>query len=134
MGSRVAYTSAVWRAPGSEVPVDSETLSTTGTMSYSGTAQTPGDCATLIRFSTDQRTSKNHPIYLFKYYHDAVYASGGDPDTVVTIQHTRSATLGSTLVTGITQSAVVYKLAGPYGAVAQGSVAEPLITHRDFRR
>jgi len=134
MGSRVGFVEAVWYAAGSDVPVRTTTLSGTGSMPYSGTAQTPGDCATLIRFSTTQRTSKNHPIYLFKYYHDAVYATGGDPDTVVTIQHSRNGDTGAILVTGITAGSTVYKLAGPHGAVAQGYVAEPLITHRDFPR
>lgn len=132
--SRVNYVEAIWYAAGSDVPVRTVSMSGGGTMSASGTAATPGDCATLIRFSTTQRTSKNHPIYLYKYYHDARYGSGGDPDTVVTVQEGNLQQLGNLLVNGITVGATTYKLAGPHGAVAQGAVAKTLITHRDFPR
>lgn len=132
--SRVSYVEAVWYAAGSDVPVRTTTMTGGGTMSASGTAATPGDAATLIRFSTTQRTSKNHPIYLFKYFHDARYASGGDPDTVVTVQHQNMDQLATLLVNGISQGGVTYKIAGPHGAVGQGFLSESLITHRDFPR
>lgn len=132
--SRVHWLRAIWYAAGSDVPVYEQTLTGSGTMSEAGTDETPGDCATLIRFSTTQRTSKNHPIYLFKYYHDAHIANGGDPDSVVTVQHQNLDAMGQLLVDGISQGGTTYKLAGPYGAVAQGYVASTKITHRDFPR
>lgn len=132
--SRVTYSEVVWYAAGSDVPVRTTSLSGTGTMSESGTDKTPGDAAVVIRWSTTQRTSKNHPIYLFKYYHDARIADNGDPDVVVTVQHLNMNNLGGMLVDGITVGGTTYKLAGPHGAVAQGYLSLLKVTHRDFPR
>jgi hypothetical protein len=132
--SRVTFLSAIWRAVGSEVPVYTETLSGTGSMATTGRSSCPGDCVAMLRFSTTQRTSKNHPIYLFKYFHDVYYDTGGDVDTVAALQQGRVLAYGNMMVTGVTQAGVTYKACGPHGAVAQGALAETLITHRDFPR
>lgn len=132
--SAVTFIDGIWRAVGSEVPVHTSPLSGTGTMATTGRSQCPGDCAALLRFSTTQRTSKNHPIYLFKYFHDVFYDTGSSVDSVAALQLGRIAALGNLMVAGITQGSIVYKAAGPRGAVAQGALAEPLITHRDFPR
>lgn len=132
--TKVTIVDAIWYAAGSDVPVSTSHPTGACTLSASGRIETPGDCASIIRFTTTQRTSKNHPIYLFKYFHDARYASGGSSDTQDTTQNGRNLAYGQMMVTGITQSSIVYKAAGPQGAVAQGVSALPLITHRDFPR
>jgi hypothetical protein len=132
--SRVSFVEDIWYAAGSDVPVYTHARTDVGTMATTGRSACPGDCAALLRFSTTQRTSKNHPIYLFKYFHDVYYDSSGSPDSVAALQVGRIAALGSMMVAGIVQAGVTYKAAGPHGAVAQGSLAEPLITHRDFPR
>jgi hypothetical protein len=132
--TKVTIVDAIWYAAGSDVPVSTSHPTGACTLATAGHVETPGDCASLLRFSTTQRTSKNHPIYLFKYFHDVRYDTGGNADTVSPVQSGRNLTLGNLLVAGITQGAVTYKVAGPQGAVGQGVVAEPLITHRDFPR
>jgi hypothetical protein len=120
--------------PGSEVPVWSKTYSLAGTLVLTGTSPTPGDAACLIRYSTTQRTTKNHPIYLFNYYHGVRWDTAGDNDTVAAAQQTALNTYAGNWVSGGWVAGKSYKKAGPYGAVAQGAFVEPLITHRDFRR
>jgi hypothetical protein len=97
----------------------------------------PGDCAALVRYTTTQRTSKNHPIYLFNYYH-GVYradaASASQYDDLQTGQGTAMTTYAGSWVTGFSDGTNAYKKAGPRGAVAQSGAAESKITHRDFLR
>jgi hypothetical protein len=119
---------------GSEVPVWSKTYSAAGTLVYTSTEPTPGDAAMLVRYSTTQRTSKNHPIYLFNYYHGVRWDAAGDNDTVCAAQVAALGVYAGNWVSGGWVSGKTYKKTGPYGAVAQGEFVEPFITHRDFRR
>jgi hypothetical protein len=129
--SGITWVAAFFYDKGSDVPVYSKTLSGTG--SLAGATPCPGDSAAMLRFSTTQRTSKNHPIYLFNWYHGANWSGSGSSDTLLAAQKTAIANFGSSFVTGFTQSAVVYRKAGPYGAVAQGAECDPYVRHRDFR-
>jgi hypothetical protein len=123
----------LYYAPGSEVPVWTRTYSTVGT--YATTTGTdPGDCAGLIRYATTQRTSKNHPLYLFNYYHGVVSAGYPNQDNVAATQLTAYQTYGNAWVAGFSDGVTTYKKAGPNGAVAQGAFVEPQVTHRDFPR
>lgn len=131
---RVTFLDGIWRAVGSEVPVHTSPLSGSGSMVVTSMSPCPGDCAAVLRFSTTQRTSKNHPIYLFKYFHDVYYVTGANVDTMDNVQEGRILALGNMFVSGITQGGITYKGAGPRGAVAQGASVSPLISHRDFPR
>src|SRR6266576_68497 len=84
--SDVTITAAVGYEVGSDVPVFSKTFSAAGTLVGTGTQQTPGDAAAMCRFATDIRTVKNHPLYLFNYWHGVRVATGAVGDLVVTIQ------------------------------------------------
>lgn len=129
----VTIVQAVGYAAGSEVPVSTKNYTTVGTYAATGVL-TPGDVAALIRYSTTQRTSKNHPVYLFNYYHNAFGTSGG-PDTLVTAQKTAMTTYANLWIgTGFSDGTTTYTRAGPNGAVAQGALVESFLTHRDFRR
>lgn len=121
-------------AAGSEVPVFSKTYSTTGTLSITGLQKTPGDAAALIRYSTAARSSKNHPVYLFNYYHGATTNTGGD-DSLGTSQSTAMGTYASTWVgAGFSDGTTSYHRAGPNSATATGYIVETYITHRDLPR
>lgn len=120
--------------PGSEVPVWSKTYAVSGTLSSAGSNGCPGDAAMLVRYSTTQRTSKNHPIYLFNYYHGVRWENTLSADYVGLTQLAALSNYASNWVAGGWVAGKSYKKAGPYGAVAQGAFAEPLITHRDFPR
>lgn len=131
-----AYTTIVataYYAPGSEVAVWTRSYSTGGTYATT-TGTTPGDCAALIRYTTSQRTSKNHPLYLFNYYHGMVAAGYPNQDSVAATQATALGTYANAWVSGFSDGVTTYKKAGPMGAVAQGYVVETYITHRDFPR
>ncbi len=136
---KACYTSRVgmlgWTGylAGSDLPFDSGTLTGTGTLTTTGNQPNVSEAAVLLRFSTTQRTSKNHPIYLFKYLHDARWATGGDPDIPFSGQVTAMNGFGTNLVNGYTVSGLTHHYAGPNGAVAQGHTVETYVTHRDFQ-
>jgi hypothetical protein len=122
-------------AAGSEIPVFSKTYSTDGTNTATGTL-VPGDCAGLVRFATAARSSKNHPIYLFSYYHGVI--GGGNPSSkdlwngdMVTAHNTYATYWDST---GFSDGTNTYKRSSPSGHDATGHIVESLLTHRDLPR
>lgn len=119
--------------PGSEVPVYTRTASGVGSVSVPTDYPAPGDAAIQVRFSTTQRSTKNHPIYLFKWYHDAYRYGSGSRDDLSHSQKSAVEAWAAALVTGLSLDSNVYKLCGPYGAVAQGYLVNSQIKHRDFR-
>lgn len=127
--------SAVGYDAGSDVPTNSRTMSVAGGFSpSSGEHYAPLEVAALMRFTTTQRTSKNHPIYLFKYMRAVILAATGNPEVVPSGRRTTYTSLATDLVNGFATGGVTYKLAGPYGAVAQSGACEQYFTHRDFPR
>jgi hypothetical protein len=132
-GARIVAT--VGYAPGSEVPVFNKTYSTTGTGAFSAYMTTPGDVAALIRYSTPDRSTKNHPIYCFNYYHAAGTDSGGlTPDTINPAQKTAMQTYASAWITGFSDGTTTFKRSRPSGDLCTGSLVEPFLTHRDLPR
>lgn len=122
-------------ASGSEIPVFTKTYSTSVTGAFSNAGGTPGDVAFLIRYSTADRSSKNHPVYLFNYYHAALYETGGPYDTMNVNQRTAAGTYASAWITGFSDGAVTHKRCRPNStSLATGSLVETLLTHRDLVR
>lgn len=121
-------------AAGSEVPVFSKTYATAGVLTLTGAQQGPGDSAALIRYSTTARTPKNHPVYLYNYYH-APPITLGSPDTILAAAVTAYNTFATKWTgAGYSDGTNVYNRAGPNGATATGFVTKTLVTHRDLRR
>lgn len=121
-------------AAGSEVPVFTKTYSTNGTAVLTSGFLAPGDCAALIRYSTAVRTSKNHPVYLYNYYHAAVCGSG-TADTLLASYSAALATYAGVWIgAGFSDGSTSYNRAGPNGASATGVLVEPMVTHRDLPR
>jgi hypothetical protein len=121
-------------AAGSEVPIFSKTYATAGTWAATGLMPNPGDVAALIRYSTAVRSVKNHPVFLFNYYHSA-FSSSGAPDSLIAAQATLMAAYATKWVgVGFSDGTTTYNRAGPNGAAATGSLVEPLLTHRDLPR
>jgi hypothetical protein len=118
---------------GSEVPVFSKTYTTDGTGAFTAGIPAPGDCAALLRWSTAARTSKNHPLYLFNYYHTPFFVAGaGTQDTVLSGQRTAISTYAGSWITGFSDGTVNHVRSGPNGDDATGSLVNTLITHRDL--
>jgi hypothetical protein len=121
-------------AAGSDVPVATKVYSTAGTHTGTGGNEAPGECAALVRYSTAARTTKNHPIYLFNYYHNALLTTSGasGQDKLLASQATSFATYASSWISGFSDGTITAVRASPNGAAATGSIVEEWLTHRDF--
>lgn len=131
----VTFVSAIYYGPDSDVPVYTVALSGTGSQVNSGsTFEAPGDAAALVRFSTDQRSTKNHPIYLFNYYHGAICDPAAGHDLLGATYKSALTTYANAWITGFSDGASTYHRGGPRGAVALGCSVNQYVTHRDFPR
>lgn len=130
---QVTITKVEYYAPGSDVAVWSRTYSTAGLLTVTG-VRAPGDCAALVRFTTTQRTTKNHPLYLFNYFHGADVQAVNNQDSLTAAHVSALGTYANGWVSGFSDGVTTYKKAGPRGAVATGYTVEPFVTHRDFPR
>lgn len=136
--SSVTITGATGYNAGSDVPVASKGYSTAGTMTPGGNdVECPGDCCYMYKFTTTQRTSKNHPVYLFKYMKPAYRTTTGTNDQVTSTQTVPMNTFFNAWIAGgagFSDGTTTYHLAGPRGAVAQTKITPSYISHRDFVR
>jgi len=133
--SGTTITEAVYYNAGSDVPVFSVAYSIAGTLVVTSTSPTPGDCCAVLRWATAARSVKNHPIYLFNYFHNVRYlSSGSTPDTVYPTQASAIDTYAGAWISGFSDGTNTYTRAGPNGASATGHQCLPLISHRDFPR
>lgn len=119
---------------GSEVPVYTWTGSVAGTRAISGGQWVPGECCALLRWSTAARTTKNHPVYLYNYFH-GVQAEAGQPiDTLDPGLVSGYNTYAGQWITGFSDGSNTLVRCGPRGAHATGSHVDQWIRHRDFPR
>lgn len=118
---------------GSTVAAASKVYTTVGTASVTGASGTPADVAALVRWATTARTSKNHPVYLFNYFHGC-RIDGSDRDKLLAAQRTLLATYAAAWVTGFTDGTITVVRAGPNGATGSAPVVNQYLTHRDFPR
>lgn len=117
---------------GSEIPVRLKTYSTVGALSVTTSPQAPGDAALLARFATADRSAKNHPIYLFNYFHGVYLASAASGDIAHAGQITQLTTYANNWVTGFTVGGDTHRRTGPYGHVATAALVTNTVRHRDF--
>lgn len=132
--SNITIIEGLGYAAGSDVPVATKVYSTAGTGSFAGVSLCPGECVALVRYSTSARTSKNHPVYLFNYYHGVTASTSGftTTDNVGSTQRTNLGTLASDWIAGFSDGTITCTRAGPNGQAATGSLVEEYVTHRDF--
>jgi hypothetical protein len=132
--SNVTIVEALGYAAGSDVPVATKTYALAGTLTPgSGGYYAPGECAILLRYATATRTVKNHPLYLFNYFHGVLNqdtAVGADKPDVN--QRTNIGAYAADWIAGFSDGTVTHHRAGPNGDLATGSLVEEYITHRDF--
>lgn len=123
---------AIGYAAGSDVPVATKTYSLAGTSTFVGGAQgVPGEVAALLRWSTNARSTKNHPIYCFNYFH-GVLCLPANPNLLDATQRTNIGTYASAWISGFSDGTITAVRASPNGAAATGSNVEEYLTHRDF--
>jgi hypothetical protein len=134
LSGTTTITEAIGYAAGSDVPVATKTYAITGTYSAGGTdTNCPGEVAALVRYSTAARTTKNHPIYCFNYYHHVfVHGGGVVQDELAAGQKTALETYAGQWLTGITDGTITAKRSTPNGATVTGHNVEEYVTHRDF--
>src|SRR3954463_5155043 len=122
-------------AAGSDVPVFDKAYTTAGT-GVNGTtvAMCPGDSALLIRYATTARTTKNHPVYLFNYYHGVGRAGAGRDEPIIAAQITAAQTYATAWISGFSDGSITPVPAGPHGAPAVSRAVPTYPTHRDFPR
>jgi hypothetical protein len=131
--STVTIVSCIGYAAGSDVPVATKAYTTAGT--YTPTGQIgPGDSASLIRYTTTARTSKNHPIYLYNYYHRPDCQTTPNQDLLYSNYKTALQTYAGFWISGFSDGTITAVRAGPNGATATGYIAEQYVTHRDLPR
>lgn len=131
-GANVTIVSAVGYSAGSDVPVHNKTYSLAGTLTVGSSPQAPGDAAALIRYATSARTSKNHPLYLFNYYHGVYTNNLTLGDTLMSGQRTAMQTYAAAWIAGFSDGTITAVRSGPNGNAAIGSLVATYITHRDF--
>lgn len=117
---------------GSEVAVFSKSYATAATGAWVAGQKMAGDVAALVRYSTAQRSTKNHPIYLFNYYHGVETTNYAAPDTLLAGQKTALTTYATAWVTGFSDGSVTHMRCGPQGHTATGVLVATYVTHRDF--
>lgn len=112
--------------------VYSKDYTTVGTFAPAvGDIGCPGDCASLLRYGTPERSSKNHPVYLMNYYHCA-YNTAADGDALAGDMVTALQTYGTAWIAGFTDGAESHVRCGPSGALATSRRVDPYVRHRDF--
>ena len=117
---------------GSDVPVFNKTYTTTGTH-VKGGQYAPGEVCAIERWSTNSRSTKNHPIYLFSYYHSPdIFTGTNQEDSLYSTLATAMDTYAAAWVTGFSDGAITAKRSSPRGATATGAHTGEYVTHRDF--
>lgn len=130
--TNVTIVECVGYESGSDIPVRSKTYTTSGTCAATGN-RCPGECVALARFSTAARSTKNHPIYGFKYWHNVLQTDGTtNYDQVASGQQTAMQTYANGWVSGITAGGVTAVGSTPSGHAFTAALVEQWITHRDF--
>jgi len=122
-------------AAGSDVPVYSisGTLGAGTLTPDTGNAEQAGEVAALVRYATDARTTKNHPIYCFNYYHGTYAHTGeGDGDLLSATQKSNMQEFANAWVAGFSDGTHTLVRASPNGAVCRDPIVEEYLTHRDF--
>ena len=126
---------AVGYDAGSEVPVFSKNYTTDGILSATSTEPSPGDSAALVRYSTPDRSTKNHPVYCFNYYHAMRQPqSTSDGDVIATGQHTALETYAAAWLSGFSDGTTTFHRSRPTGDLCNGYSVPTYLTHRDLVR
>lgn len=119
--------------PGSQAFVATKSYNTDlGTLSTTGGTQVPGDCAAVLRMATTKRSTKNHPVYVFSYYHGVFRNSSATADELLPAQMNALAGYADDWLNGITIGGRTYVRTTPDGHVTTGHAVSNYIGHRDF--
>lgn len=118
--------------PGSFLPVYTKAYGSAGTYTDTSNPQATGEACMLWRMTTDQRTSKNHPIYLFKWFHGVQDDGASSPDLLRSGLLTTNQGNATSLMSGLSDGTLTRKYCGPFGAVAQAASVNAQLHIREF--
>lgn len=121
---------AVGYEAGSDVPVFSWTGSVAGGNGVSE-EQALGEAVGLLRYGTTARTLKNHPIYLFNYFHGQ-RENDADHQKLSDECITRLNTFAADWISGFSDGTHTLTRCGPNGASATGYVVDPYLRIHTF--
>jgi hypothetical protein len=122
-------------APGSDVPVAEADVSVGGALTGSPWIPAPGDAAMVIKCNTPDKSVKNHPIYLFSFFHTPGISVSASGDPLEVTQHTALQTYANAWLAGFSDGTRTYHRSRPNsGTLITSATAEPMITHRDLPR
>jgi hypothetical protein len=130
-GAKIVQT--VGYAAGSEVPVFVKAYTLDGTAAFATWLPVPGDTAALVRYSTPDRSTKNHPVYCFNYYHGVGKTTNVvTNDAINAAQSTALQTYANSWITGFSDGTTTFHRSRPTGNLCTGALVAPLLTHRDL--
>jgi hypothetical protein len=129
----VGFVGAVGYDGTSETAVFQKTYTATGSNTTINDETQSSEVVALVKFTTAKRSSKNHPVYLFKYMHGVWCYPTTTIDTLSPTQKALYETYFATWLTGFSDGTVNHKLCGPDGTAVLTRIVEPYVTHRDFR-
>lgn len=119
--------------PGSDIPAFTKAYTTDGILASTNGGSTPGDTAALIRYTTPDRSTKNHPVYCFNYYHTVAYSTlVNGADNVQPIALTALGVYAAAWITGFSDGTTTVHRSRPTGDLCTGYLVKPLLTHRDL--
>lgn len=116
----------------SAIPAATKTYTTVGTLTSAGYIQ-ERQVAALVRYVTAAKTKRNHPIYLFNYYHGISATADTTGEVYSTVLSALNAYATSWLA-GFSDGVTTHARAGPNGAAAVSGACQLYLTHRDFPR
>jgi hypothetical protein len=120
-------------APGSDVAIATKTYSTVGTLTATDRSASPGDTAAVLRMATTKKSAKNHPVFVFSYYHPGHFSvSSGVADTLFPAQKTAIEAYADSWKNGLSIGGRTYVRTTPDGHLTTGRVVSPYVGHRDF--
>lgn len=117
---------------GSDVPVATDSTIHAGTYPSTGDPIMPLEVCALWRLTTAHRTSKNHPIYGFKYFHNVQSNGGSDHESLRSGWASTAASEMNAILAGLSDGSTTRQWCDARGAVFQGGTVQPELTHRDF--
>lgn len=130
--SRVTLVETTAYNPGSFLPVYTKAYGASGTYTDTSNPQAAGEACMLWRFTTTQRTTKNHPVYLFKWFHGVQTDGATSPDSLRAGIASTAASVITACLAGVSDGTLTRKYCGPFGAVAQAGTCNAQLHIREF--
>jgi hypothetical protein len=117
---------------GSDVPVYTDNSVVAGTYPSTTEPVMPLEVAALVRLGTTVRSTKNHPIYGFKYFHNVQNDGGLDHELLRAGWKSTCESEMDAILAGLSDGDSTRSWCDAKGAVFQSRLVETYLTHRDF--